>query len=272
MRVGRNELPPRHDSDYREIDRQINRRDAHDAEQDRTRDRASRILDFVADVADVVVPEVVVDADAGGSAQPDEKTDREIERARGKIEGDRAIEVRHAGEDHRCGGEEASDPERDCQRTERSDRPVQQRKVQHTHRRRDHRVLHRREGRPEIPEVLRKADVARRDLEGTAQDELPDEEKRREAAPLLAAVPLAKVDVASARSRHRRSELAPDHAIRNHDEQRNDPSEHRLWTAERGHEQRDRDERPDSHHVGHVESSGLEQAEPAGQLRRMTAA
>ena len=136
-RVGRNELPPRHDADYREIDRQIDRRDAHDAEQDRARDHTRRILDFVADVADVVVPQVVVDADAGGGAQPDEKADREIERARGKSKAIARSKCVTPVKITAAVVSEASDPERDCQRTERSDRPVEQREVQHAHRRRD---------------------------------------------------------------------------------------------------------------------------------------
>src|SRR5207245_3254954 len=42
-----------------------------------------------------------------------------------------------------------------------------------------------------------------------------------------------------------------------------EPAEHRLRTAERGHEERDRDERSDPDHVRHVERRGVNQAEAA---------
>ena len=66
FRVGvcRNELTPRDDADDREVDRDVDRGDRDDADHDRARDDPTWILDFVADVADVVVAEEVVDADA----------------------------------------------------------------------------------------------------------------------------------------------------------------------------------------------------------------
>ena len=56
--------------------------------QDRARNHARRILDFVADVADVVVAQVVVDADPRRRAEADQETQREVERAGRKIERD----------------------------------------------------------------------------------------------------------------------------------------------------------------------------------------
>ena len=119
----------------------------------------------------------------------------------------------------------------------------------------------RRQARPDVAEVLREADVARRDLERPAEDELPDEQERHQASERLAAEGLAQIDERSARSRHRRAELAPDHAVADDDHERDDPAEHRLRAAERRHEQRDRDERPDADHVGHVQRRRLKQTE-----------
>ena len=64
-----------------------------DADEDRARDDARRIPDFVADVADVVVAQVVVDADPRRRAEPDEETHREVERAGREIERHAGIEV-----------------------------------------------------------------------------------------------------------------------------------------------------------------------------------
>src|SRR5206468_2630557 len=118
----------------------------------------------------------------------------------------------------------------------------------------------------------RKADVPGRDLEGATEHELPDEEKAHEAAHRLRAIALAQIPERAARSRHRRPELAPDHAVAHDDHQGDEPAQHRLWTAQRGHEERDRDERPDPDHVRHVERRGVNQAEPAYQGRRHGAA
>ena len=61
---GGHELAPGDDADDREVDQQIDDRDEDDADQDRARDHPRRILDLVADVADVVVAEIIVDADS----------------------------------------------------------------------------------------------------------------------------------------------------------------------------------------------------------------
>ena len=123
----------------------------------------------------------------------------------------------------------------------------------------------RREIRPDIPRVAREPDVARSDFERPAEDELPDEEKRDQPAEALASVGLAKVDVAAAGTRHRGAELAPDQAVGNGDEHRHEPSEHGLRAPERGHEDRDGDERTDPDHVRHVQRGRLQQAEAPGE-------
>ena len=75
-------------------------------------------------------------------------------------------------------------------------------------------------------------------------------------------------DAAAALSWQRRDHLALHHAVAHDDDERDDPAKHRLGSAERRHQQRDRDERPDADHVDHVEGGGLEKAEPAVENRQ----
>ena len=71
---GRNELPPRHHANDRKIDPDVDDGNGDGADHDRPWNDAPRIAHFVADVADVVVAEVVVDPDPGGRAQAEEET------------------------------------------------------------------------------------------------------------------------------------------------------------------------------------------------------
>ena len=63
-RSGRDEVPPRHHADNRQIDRDVDDCDQDGADEDRSRDHPAGVLDFVTDIAHIVIPEVVVDADA----------------------------------------------------------------------------------------------------------------------------------------------------------------------------------------------------------------
>ena len=126
----------------------------------------------------------------------------------------------------------------------------------------------RRQVRPDIARIAREPDVAGGNLERPAQDELPDEQERDHAAEALAAVRLAEVPVAATGGRHRRAELAPDHAVGDRDEHRHQPPEQGLRSAQRRHQDRDGDEGTDPNHVRHVERGRLEQAEAARRGRR----
>ena len=64
MRLRRNEIPPRHHADDGQVYRHVDQRHRDCAEQDRAWNDATGVLDFIADVADVVIAEVIVDADA----------------------------------------------------------------------------------------------------------------------------------------------------------------------------------------------------------------
>src|SRR5206468_11524893 len=100
MISGRHELPPRNDTDDREVHPYVDDGDGDGADQNRPRDDASRVADLVADVAHVVIAEVVVDPDARRRTESEEESQREVERAGWKIEGETRIEVRGAGENH----------------------------------------------------------------------------------------------------------------------------------------------------------------------------
>src|SRR5438874_4473091 len=100
MQIGGHELAPRHYPDNREVDADINDRDGDGADQNRSRNHAPRILDFITDIADVVVTQIVVDPNAGSAAQTEEESERKVESARRKIERDARIEMGSASEDH----------------------------------------------------------------------------------------------------------------------------------------------------------------------------
>src|SRR5207237_6587602 len=106
------ELPPRNDADDRKVDSDIDDGDGDGADHDRSRNDSTRVLHLVADIADVVVAEVVVDPDAGRGAESKEETQREIERAGREIESDARVEVRRAGQDHCQHRDQRANPER----------------------------------------------------------------------------------------------------------------------------------------------------------------
>ena len=263
MRIVRNELPPRDDADDREIDRDVDQRHHDRADQNRPWDHSARILHFVADVADVVVAEVVVRAHARRRAEAEQEAEREVEGAGREVEGNFGVEVHRPCRDHDDDGHDRADPERDRDRRDRLDPAVEQRKVDETDDRDHEHRLARRDPLPDVTQVVRKPDVSGCDLEGPAQYELPYKEKGHQAAGFLRPVALAQVGERAARARHRGTELAPDGAVAQDGDQRDGPAEHRLRAAERRHEQRDRDERPDPDHVRHVERRGVQQAEAA---------
>src|SRR5439155_15901579 len=159
----------------------------------RPRDHPAGVLDFVADIADVVIAEVVVHADPRRGAQAQKKTEREIEGARRKVEGDAWVEVPGTRHDDHDDGDDRSSPERDRDRRDRRDPSIQERQVREPDDRHDEDRLARRDPLPYVAEVLREPDVPGRDLEGTTEHELPDEEKAHQAAELLRAIALAQI-------------------------------------------------------------------------------
>src|ERR1051326_1905008 len=101
MLFGRHELAPRYDANDGEVYSDVDHCDGDDADDHRARNRSSRLLHFVADVTDVVITQVVEDADPRRGTQTEEEAEREIERARRKVKSDSGVEMKDAGEDHR---------------------------------------------------------------------------------------------------------------------------------------------------------------------------
>ena len=271
---GRDELAPRDNPDDGEIDGDVDQRHPENANEDGAGDDPAGIFDFVPDKADVVIAEVIVNADPCGRAQTKQEAERKFEALGRKVEGQPGIEMQRAGDDHRARGEQSPNPQAHRDLADGGNPPVEQRDAENaqTH---DHSRTGRRKsvfGRdtgPQVVEILRKADVTRGDLQRPAQDELPDEQKRHQSSEGFAAKTVAQIDVTAARARHGRAQLAPDQRVRHRDEDGHQPADHRLGPVERRHEGGNRDERPDADHVGHVQRRGLQQAEPAEQVRML---
>ena len=87
MLVGRNKFPPGNDANYRKIDRNVDEGNRDHTCDDRAGDGATGITHLLADVADVVVTEVVKDRNASGGPEAKQKADGEIKCARRKIKG-----------------------------------------------------------------------------------------------------------------------------------------------------------------------------------------
>ena len=201
------------------------------------------------------------DAAPRPSRKPSEKSNA----PRRKVERTRRVEVERAARDHRRRRQHRAEPEADGERADRLDAPIQQDDVQHADAGGDEKDVARSEVGPDIPRVAGEPDVAGRDFERAAQDELPDEEERHQPAEALAAVGLAEIPVAAARAGHRGAELAPDQAVGDRDEHRHEPPEQGLRPAQRRHQDGDRDEGTDPNHVRHVERGRLQQAEAPGE-------
>src|SRR5690349_18857212 len=69
MLFGRDKLTPRHHAYHREVYGDVNQRHGDHADDDRARNGASGFLNLVADVADVVIAEIVEDTDPCSRAQ-----------------------------------------------------------------------------------------------------------------------------------------------------------------------------------------------------------
>ena len=121
------------------------------------------------------------------------------------------------------------DPERDRDLGDRVDAPVQQRDVDQPHHRNERDHAGARQSLPDVARVLGEADVPGGDLQRPTEHELPDEQERHQPPEPLAPERLAQVVERSARPRHRRAQLAPHHAVADHDDERDDPA--RAWPA-----------------------------------------
>src|SRR5213080_613976 len=87
--LSRHKVPPRDNADNRQIDREIDHRDQDGADENRPWDHPAGILYLVTDIADVVVAQVVVDADPRRGAEAQQEAQGEGEGARGKSDATR---------------------------------------------------------------------------------------------------------------------------------------------------------------------------------------
>ena len=268
----RNEFPPRDHAVDAEIYPHVQDSHHHEADHHGTRDGAARIFHFVAQVADVVVPEEIIQPHACRRTEAEEESRTKGPGILREIEGLLGIEVKgapHEDDGHR---EQNTNPEDHHHPPETGDRPPEQGHVQDAegdhHRAALHRQRARRgHSRPQVVEVLGHADVAGGDLHGTADDELPDEQERHETPPGPGTKALAEPSIGAAGSGQGGAEFTPDQGIGQGDRERHEPSEQRLRPAQRGHEKRNGDERPHADHVRHVQRRGWQHGEPALQMR-----
>src|SRR2546425_13053273 len=157
--------------------------------------------------------------------------------------------MHHSGNNHRGSSQQGSNPKANGYPSDRGYSPIQHHDVEDSHGGGHKERLRWSNSLPNVAGIFRKTDVTRCDLQRSAEDELPDEKKCYQAAIAFPAKTFAQVDVASSRSRHGGAQLAPDHSVGNSDGSSNEPAQHRLWSSQRRHQQRDCDKWPDADHV-----------------------
>ena len=95
--------------------------------------------------------------------------------------------------------------------------------------------------------------------EGRDKNHFPQEKKGEEASPRMRIKGLAKVDVRSARTRHRGTKFRVYHPITNREQSAEEPTKYGLGAAHRRENHADGDEGPDADHLQHVDRGGLNQ-------------
>src|SRR5229473_5138793 len=221
---------------------------------------------IISDVTNVVIAEIVVHAEAAGSAQTEEEFAGQMESARRKIKSQLPIEVQRAGDDYRRRREQRADPEAHGDFGDGIGFSIQEPDRGEAHAGGEQVAAKRRQVRQKVAAVLDETDEARGDFERAAENELPDEQKRHQTPKGFPPKRFAQIKIAAAGAGHRRAQFAPDHAVRDGNQHRDQPANHRLRPAERGHQQWDGDERADADHVRHVQRGGLQQVKAARQL------
>src|SRR2546422_748802 len=190
---------------------------------------SSDLPDFIADEANVVIAKVIINADPGGCAQAEQKTQRKLELFRWKIESKFRIEVQCAGQNDRAGRQQRADPQAHSDFADGSDPPIEQRDAENAEaddndRTGQRQPVLRRDAGPKVIQILRKADVARSNFQGAAQDELPDEKKSHQSAERFAPETVAQINITAARTRHRRAQFAPDQRVGDGDQHSHEPA------------------------------------------------
>ena len=216
--ISRNKFFPWHYANDGKIHANINDRDSDQADQNRSRNNAAGFFDFVADVTNIIVTEIIINADPRGRAKPEKKTERELEAIRREIESYFRIKIEQAEkyDDERC--EQSSDPKRDRDFADRSDFTIEQKNGDNAHGDDKQLMLASGVRLGQHSRVIGKADVAGSNFERAAEDELPDKKKGHQAAPSFRSERFAKKNVSPARARQGGAEFAPDQAIRHADD------------------------------------------------------
>src|SRR6266852_3617858 len=126
MPVPGNELSPGNNTDNRKIDSQVNNGHGNHTDDDRARYGPAWILHLIADVTDVVITQVVVNADARGGAETEKESERKRKCTRREIKSAGRTEMHRSG-DHNCqSGKQGANPQTDGNLANRSDAAIEQ--------------------------------------------------------------------------------------------------------------------------------------------------
>src|SRR5262249_59243137 len=160
-----------------------------------TRNSSPRLSNFVADITDVVIAEIIKADDSRRRPQSQETPEREIERVGRKIKGDTSLKIKESTQDHRKGRENSSDPQTNGQLADKGNAAVKQSDIQNAQRHDHTKRLGMSNIFPDVAEILREADVTRSNLQRPAQGELPNKEETHETTKGFAPKPFPQVNI-----------------------------------------------------------------------------
>jgi len=256
-------LAPGHHADDAEIHERVDGGHPQHRVDDGAGNDAGGIAHFAADVADIVVAHEIVHGDQHGGAESRGESARKRECLGRKIERHPRVEVRHAARHDPKRGHQNPHPQRHRDPPDGGNPAVEQGDHQHSHGDVHHAPLGRRHAAPEIADILRKTDVPGGNLQRAAENELPDEQERQDAAQPGFAKRFAQVEVCAPRPRQRGGQFAPHQPVRQCQHRAQKPAQHALWAAHCRDNQWDRNERSGPYHVAHIERHGLQGTESA---------
>ncbi len=228
-------------------ERQVDADEQHDhqqgAQEDGARDVSSGVAHLLADVTNVVIAEVGVHGQDHGPAQGGIEVGGQG--CTGKFEGDLRVEACRALHENPTDHREHTEPDRESQPFQAGHAAVQQCQDQDADADGDEPAGAERQGQLAVP---RQGDGARpgfveraiggmeavgedgdgdepgAEFQRPADEELPDEEERRQPAPAAPAVGFEEVQVRPTGAGKRCAEFAPDQAVHEHQGARADPA------------------------------------------------
>ena len=170
---------------------------------------------------------------------------------------------------------------------DRRDPPVQQQHRNRDHRNRNRAVVvrnnsagifrmhaqpprHRRNLRRQIHRIIRKPQRARRNAQRRLKKRLPDKQERHQSTQPVRPVRLPKKNVTSTRLRHRCAQFRPHASVQRRQHRSHHPRQNALRPAHRVHDERNHDERANTHHERHVQRRRLDQPQPTLEFFRFT--